>query len=48
MKKLNKIFRFTELSMGMSSDFLKQSNTHQLMLELDLVFLVRDLKKFLF
>ena len=49
MNKLNKGLGFTELSMGMSSDFLLATkNIYQLILELDQVFLVRDLKKFLF
>jgi uncharacterized pyridoxal phosphate-containing UPF0001 family protein len=48
MNKLNKALGFTELSMGMSSDFdiaVKHSST---LSELDQVFLVRDSKKFLF
>ena len=49
MKKLNKSLGFKELSMGMSSDYLNCCQTfHQHISELDLVFLVKDLKKFLF
>ena len=48
MKKLNKNFGFTELSMGMSSDYLKAVENSSTYLELDLIFLVIDLKKFLF
>ena len=46
MNKLNKSLDLSELSMGMSSDFLKAAKILQHMLELDLVFLARDLKKF--
>ena len=48
MNKLNKSLGFSELSMGMSSDYLRLLNIYQHMLELDQVFLVKDLKKFLF
>ena len=48
MQQLNKNYDFKELSMGMSSDYIQAAKTCQLTLELDLVFLARDFRKFLF
>ena len=48
MNKLKKDFGFDELSMGMSSDYLTAIKHLSTYVELDLAYLARDLKKFLF
>ena len=48
MEQLNKNFGFKELSMGMSSDYLKASEYSSSFVRIVLVFLEQDLKLFLF
>ena len=48
MKKLNGALDFSELRIGMTSDFLVAVKHLAHLLELDQVFLVKDLNKFLF
>ena len=48
MKILNNSLGFTELSMGMSSDFLLAAKHMATYVRIDLVFLVKDLKNFYF
>ena len=48
MNKLNENLNFSDLSMGCPQIFLKLQNIIQHILELDLVFLVKDPNKFLF
>ena len=48
MKKLNKTFGFSELSMGMSSDFLEASKHSSTYIKLDQAFLDKILKIFIF
>ena len=48
MSEITKSFKFKELSMGMSSDYIKQLIMVQHSLELGLKFLVKDLKIYQF